>query len=94
MSIIIAGRTVQNGDPLYHIGYHAWGVVKGFDSTGPALLEINAGGGHKRTLFVANGGLINNKRLVFWHVPLVLDLPYANVTKYQALIDTAVEQFA
>lgn len=94
MSIIIAGREVENGNALYHTGYQAWGVVKGFDPTGPARLELNAGGGHKITLFVTNGGLINGKRLVFWHVPLTLDLPFADVTKFQALIDTAVEHFA
>lgn len=94
MSIIVANRAVNIGDALYHTGYQAWGVVKGFDPTGPALLEINAGGGHKMTLFVTSGGQINGKRLVFWHVPLTLDLPYADVAKYQALIDTAVEHFA
>ena len=94
MSIFIAGRAVAVGNALYHVGYQAWGVVKGFDASGPARLELNAGGGHKITLFVTNGGLINGKRLVYWHVPLTLDVPYADVSKFQALIDTAVEHFA
>ena len=94
MSINIAGREVAAGNALYHVGYQAWGVVKGFDTSGPARLELNAGGGHKVTLFVTNGGLINGKRLVYWHVPLTLDVPYADVSKFQALLDTAVEHFA
>lgn len=94
MSIFIAGRAVAVGNALYHVGYQAWGVVKGFDASGPAQLELNAGGGHKMTLLVANGGLINRKRLVYWHVPLTLDMPYADVSKLQALLDTAVEHFA
>lgn len=94
MSISIAGREVAVNNALYHVGYQAWGVVKSFDPSGPARLELNAGGGHKITLFVTNGGLINGKRLVFWHVPLVLDKPYADVTKFQALVDTAAEHFA
>lgn len=92
--IIIAGRQVQVNDALYHTGYKAWGVVKGFDPSGPALVEFNAGGGNKRVLFVTTGGLINTVRSVYWHQPLTLDLPVSDVTSFQALLDTAVERFA
>lgn len=92
--IIIAGRQVQVADALYHTGYGAWGIVKGFDPSGPAMVEFNAGGGHKRTLFVTTGGFINGVRLVYWHQPLSLDLPVSDVTSFQALLDTAVERFA
>lgn len=93
MSIVIAGRQVEVGDALYHTGFKSWGVVKGFDSTGPALLELNAGNGHKAVLFVRNGGMIGNVRAVYWHAPLELDVPYANISKFQALLDTALEHF-
>lgn len=92
MSIVIAGRQVAVGNSLYHVGFKAWGVVKGFDPSGPALLELTAGS-QTVTLFVQNGGIINGVRQVYWHAPLVLDLPTPNTTKYQTLLDALVENF-
>ena len=93
MSIHIAGREVFAGNALYHVGYQAWGVVKGFDPSGPALLELSASNNQKVTLFVQSGGIINGVRVVYWHAPLVLDLPTANIAKYQTLLDALVLNF-
>ena len=92
MSIVIAGRQVEVGNSLYHTGFKAWGVVKGFDPSGPALLELSSGN-QLATLFVQNGGIVNGARVIYWHAPLVLDLPTANITKYQTLLNTLVQQF-
>ena len=40
-----------------------------------------------------NGGIINGVRVVYWHAPLVLDLPTANIAKYQTLLDALVQNF-
>jgi hypothetical protein len=93
MSIVIAGRQVEVGNSLYHTGFKAWGVVTGFDPSGPALLELNAANNQKTTLFVQNGGIINGARVIYWHAPLVLDLPTANITKYQTLLNALVQNF-
>lgn len=92
MSIVIAGRPVEVGNSLYHVGFKAWGVVKGFDPSGPALLELSAGS-QNTTLFVQNGGIINGVRQVYWHSPLVLDLPTPNIAKYQTLLNALVQNF-
>lgn len=93
MSIVIAGRQVEVGNSLYHVGFKAWGVVKGFDPSGPALLELTASNNQKTTLFVQNGGIVNGVRQIYWHSPLVLDLPVANVAKYQTLLNALVQNF-
>jgi hypothetical protein len=40
-----------------------------------------------------DGGKINGRRQLAWHQPLVFDLPSRDVSKYQALLDTAITQF-
>lgn len=91
--IVIAGRTVQLNDPLYHTGFRAWGTVIGFES-GSAKLNIVGANGLPRVLYVQNGGLVNNVRVVYWHQPLTLDLPVQNITKYQAVLDALVTEFS
>lgn len=93
MSIVIAGRQVEVGNSLYHTAFKAWGVVKGFDPSGPALLELSAANNQKTTLFVQNGGVVNGVRVVYWHAPLVLDLPTADIAKYQTLLNALVQNF-
>ena len=93
MSIVIAGRQVEVGNSLYHTGFKAWGVVTGFDPSGPALLELAASNNQTATLYVQNGGIVNNVRVVYWHAPLVLDLPTADITKYQTLLNALVTAF-
>ena len=43
--------------------------------------------------FYPNGGIVNNVRVVYWHAPLVLDLPTADITKYQTLLNALVTAF-
>lgn len=91
MSITVAGREVFVGDPLYHIGFKAWGVVSGYD-TGSAKLELTGSGGQQRTLYVQQGGRVNGVRVIYWHEPILLDLPFQNVSKYQRLLDAIVAE--
>lgn len=93
MSIVIAGRTVQQGDPLYHTAFKAWGTVVGFE-VGSAKLEIIGGNGQPRILYVQNGGMSNAVRAVYWHEPIALDLPIQNIGAYQAVVDALVSNFA
>lgn len=93
MSVVIAGRTVRKGDALYHTGFQAWGTVENFDSASVALLRLIGPNGAPRTLRVLTGGNINGVRNIYWHVPMVLDLPEQDVGRYQRLLDTAVTEF-
>lgn len=91
MSITIAGRAVKVGDPLYHTGFQAWGTVDRFDG-GSAVLSITGANGRPRKLYVQQGGMVNGVRVIYWHEPLVFDRPYADVTKYQRLLDALVAE--
>ena len=50
MTIAIAGRAVQEGDPLYHRGLQAWGTVVGFD-VGIAVLRVIQGETHTKCMY-------------------------------------------
>jgi hypothetical protein len=91
--IVIAGRTVQLGDPLYHTGFKAWGTVVGFD-TGSARLQIIGANAAPRILYVQTGGMVNGRRVIYWHEPLTLDLPVQNIGKYQAIVNALVSEFS
>lgn len=90
--ISVAGRQVFEGDPLYHTGFQAWGTVIGYDG-GSAKLQIIGGNGQPRILYVQQGGLVNGARVIYWHEPLRLDLPFQNIAKYQRLMDNIVAEF-
>jgi hypothetical protein len=92
MSITIAGRHVLLGDPLYHTGFKAWGTVVGFDG-GSAKVQITGANSQPRVIFVQQGGRINGVRVMYWHEPLHLDLPFQNIDKYQRLIDHIIAEF-
>lgn len=91
MAVIIAGREVKKGDSLYHIGYQAWGSVIGFDINS-VVLRITGTGAHYRDVHVATGGIAGGRRQVYWHAPLQLDLPHADIGKYQRLLNAIVEE--
>ena len=93
MSVVIAGRVVQKDDPLYHTGFQAWGTVSGFDGQSVALLRLTGANGSPRTMRVLSGGIINGVRTVFWHQPLVLDLPQQDIGQYQRLVDAIKLEF-
>lgn len=92
MSISIAGRIVTVGDPLYNTAMRAWGTVSGYDGLS-AVLTITGNDGASRTLYVQQGGYVNNLRVIYWHEPLVLDLPFQNITKYQQVLNSLVTEF-
>lgn len=91
MSISIAGRTVMIGDPLYHTGLRSWGTVIGYDG-GSAKVEISTGG-QPRTVYVQQGGRVNNVRVMYWHEPIIFDMPFQNIDKYQRLLDAITVEF-
>ena len=93
MSIVIAGREVVVGNSLYHTGFKAWGVVESYDPSGSAVLKLTGINGHDVRLYALNGGMINGVRVLYWHVPLGLDLPTADVTKYQTILNALVANF-
>jgi hypothetical protein len=90
--ISVAGREVKIGDPLYHIGLRAWGTVTGSD-VGSAILTITGANDQSRSLYFTAGGMVNGKRVIYWHEPLVLDVPYQNIGKYQAILNALVQEF-
>lgn len=87
MAIKIANRQVAVGDRLYHAKLGQWGIVTRYDTSGPAILEVEVAPYGPRRLFVQNGGKINNERVVFWHEPLKLDLPTADIRFMQSIVD-------
>lgn len=91
MAVVIAGRNVAMGSTLYHVGYRTWGTVVRFD-TNSAVLRLTGTGGATREVYVTNGGIVGSVRQVYWHEPIELDLPVQDVTKYQKLVDFAVEE--
>lgn len=90
MAISIAGRNVKVGSPLYHVGYRAWGSVVRYD-TNSAVLRITGSNGDTRDLFVTQGGFVGPTRQVYWHEPLLLDLPRQDISALRRIV-TAVAQ--
>jgi hypothetical protein len=92
MSIIVAGREVKLNDALYHIAFRAWGTVTGFDD-GSAILTLQGANNQTRNLYFLTGGIVNGNRVIYWHEPIALDLPFQDIGKYQAVLDTLVREF-
>lgn len=91
--IRIAGRTVNINDRLYHVGFQAWGTVTKYDDGSIELTIQGRSEGNYRRLLVTAGGLVNGKREVYWHKPLVLDLPFSDINKLQQVVDLTLELF-
>lgn len=86
--ITIANKTVNVGDELYHVGLRLWAKV-----TAPGIVTIKGVNDQLVRYAFATGGLINGKEMLMWHQPIKLSLPTRDITKFQALLDTAVAQF-
>lgn len=84
----IAGKPTVVGDELWHNGLRLWAQV-----TEPGIVTIKGINDQKVKYAFATGGTINGKKQLSWHQPLVFDVPSRDVTKYQALLDTAYAQF-
>lgn len=94
MAIKIANRVVAVGDRLYHSRLGLWGNVTRYDTSGPAILEIEVQPYGPRRFFIQNGGKINNERLVYWHEPLHLDLPTDNILFMQSIVDLLAQRLS
>lgn len=84
----IAGKPTQVGDELWHNGLRLWAKV-----TAPGIVTIKGINDQSVKYAFAAGGLINGKKQLSWHQPLVFDVPSRDISKYQALLDTAHAQF-
>lgn len=89
----IAGRDVQVGNRLFHSEYGLWVTVTRFDSSGSASVRVIFNDGRQHDFFIQNGGLQNGRRVLFWHEPLYLDLPSADTSKIQRVVDLLVAEF-
>lgn len=87
----IANRLVKIGDTLYHKSLGVWGTVSRFDRTGSAVFEIKDGM-RRRELIVQDGGLIFGKRQLYWHSPVVLDLPKQDISAIQRIVDAVASE--
>lgn len=88
MAVIIAGREAKVGDALYHVGYQAWGTVTALDLNSVILRIGNEGS--FRDVYVSSGGIAGGKRQIYWHAPLALDRPFADIGRYQRVLDALV----
>ena len=94
MAIKIANRQVAVRDRLYHAKLGQWGIVTRFDTSGPAILEVEVPPYGPRKFYVQNGGRINNERSIFWHEPLKLDLPTADIRFMQSIVDMLADRLS
>ena len=88
MSTNIAGKATKVGDDLYHSGLRLWAKV-----VSPGIVEIHGVNDQKVRYAFATNGLIQGRKQLSWHQPLVFDVPTRDITKYQALLDAAYAQF-
>lgn len=85
MSISVAGTNVQIGDRLFSRRAGTTGVVVSVgSSTATAEFII---GTETRRYVITNGGLVSGARDVYWHEPLALDLPKAQISKVEKIQD-------
>ena len=87
MAVMIAGVQVHLGDRLYSRRSAELGRIVKVDPDAVQLLIESTG----RVHIVTNGGNVGGTRDVYWHPPLMLDLPKgseAKVVKLQTLIAT------
>ena len=91
MSVIIAGTNVQIGDRLFSRRAATTGIVVSVGVT-TATAEFVIGAETRRYV-ITNGGFVSGVRDVYWHEPLELDLPKAQigkVDKIQNVVDALI----
>lgn len=86
--ITIAGKTVNVNDELWYESLGLWAKV-----TAPGIVTINGVNNQKVKYAFTNDGKIGGKIRLSWHQPIQLSLPTRDISKYQALLNTAVAQF-
>lgn len=87
MAIQIAGRQVLAGDKLHYRQGQVVGTVVKVENTTGYLSLPNA----LEPLLFGQGGVVRGKRQLYWHPQLTLDLPVADISKYQCVVDALVE---
>lgn len=88
----IAGRQLNMNDQLYNTTLQLWGHIVDVTEEGTATIEFNGvGTSNYRRYTVTDGGFVNGKRVLYWHKPLDLDKPYADISQFQRLIDTVIK---
>jgi hypothetical protein len=88
MSTTIADKATKVGDELWYNSLGLWAKV-----TAPGIVTIEGINGQKVKYPFTAGGLINGKKQLSWHQPLVFDAPTRDVRKYQELLDKAHSLF-
>lgn len=87
--MIISGKQATIGSELWHIGFRQWAVVT---QTAPdTTVELTDLSGRKYSFVATDGGLIAGRRQLYWHQPLMLDVPERDISKYQAFVDTLTQ---
>ena len=81
----IAGKPVLLGDELWHMGFRQW--VRVVSVTPSTVVELVGVNGEKSKFVATEGGNIAGRRQLYWHQPLVLDLPDRDVSAYQIFVD-------
>jgi hypothetical protein len=82
--ITIAGKPTTIGDELYHSGLRLWARV-----TANNIVTINGVNDQVVKYAFTTGGLINGKKQLSWHQPIVFESTSRDISKYQALLDAA-----
>lgn len=90
MSIKIAGREVKINDNLYHMSYEVFGTVVEVSSNSVTLRIENSIGG-TRDIIVLEDGIVAGKKKVYWHEPILFDLPFKDLSPIQAVITNILE---
>jgi hypothetical protein len=82
--ITVAGKNTLVGNELWHIGLRLWAKV-----TSPGIVTINGVNDQVVKYAFTTGGLINGKKQLSWHQPIVFESTSRDISKYQALLDAA-----
>jgi hypothetical protein len=80
----IAGKTVNINDELWHRGLNLWARV-----TAANIVTIKGVNDQVVKYAFTTGGLINGKKQLSWHQPIVFESTSRDISKYQALLDAA-----
>lgn len=86
--ITIAGKNTNVGDELWYDALGLWARV-----TEEGIITVKGVNDQVVKHRFTNDGKIGGKVRLSWHQPIKLSLPTRDITKFQALLDTAVAQF-
>lgn len=87
----IAGRQVKLGDRLYHQGYRKWGEVTRLDSSGSVDVTFRQGA-RARIVVAQDGGMVLDKRQLYWVEPVQLDLQDGDMAKAERIVNFVIRE--